>query len=323
MNSETKPRWRIASAVTLGVLYGLALRIGFGWAPEHRIFEIISVAFLVGCPFSVGAVAVAIGAAEDRVSIGRQIQISIISISVFLVATYVTFLEGLICLVLAAPLFLVAAILGGLTAGYLHNLRYQSRSTLSVFAILPILIAPIEASIPHEPTAHSVTTSIQIDSPPEKVFRTLATVRDIREEELGFTFVHLIGLPKPLEAEMSCNGVGCTRTSRWEKDVWFQEVITEWKPSEAIRYRFIIPKGGIPREALDQHVEIGGAYFQLIDGGYEVFSTSGGGTNLSLTTRFRNKSLMNRYGAFWGRLVLNDFHRSILRLLKNRAEHDA
>ena len=92
--------------------------------------------------------------------------------------------------------------------------------------------------------------------------------------------------------------------------MWFQEVITEWDKPRALRYRFVVPKGAMPREAPDERVEINGDYFELVDGG----------TDLSLTTRFLNKSHMKTYGDVWGKLVLKDFHRSILSLMKSRAE---
>jgi hypothetical protein len=102
--------------------------------------------------------------------------------------------------------------------------------------------------------------------------------------------------------------------------VWFQEVITESLRPQSLRYRFVVPKGAIPREALDEHVEINGEYFELVDGGFSLTPAAGGGTDLSLTTRFLNKSHMKVYGDLWGKLVLKDFHRSILGLMKNRSE---
>ena len=122
---------------------------------------------------------------------------------------------------------------------------------------------------------------------------------------------------------MSGTGQASVRTSHWEKNVSFQEVITEWDKPTSMHYRFVIPSGAIPREALDRHVEMGGEYFDLVDGGYDLKKTADGGTELSLTTRFVNKSRLKLYGDLWGRMVLKDFHRSILGLMKVRSEKDA
>lgn len=74
------------------------------------------------------------------------------------------------------------------------------------------------------------------------------------------------------------------------------------------------------RAWLHEHVEINGEYFELIDGGYTLKATPDGGTDLSLTTRFINKSRLQAYGNLWGKLVLKGFHRSILGLMKSRSE---
>jgi hypothetical protein len=320
MTSKVKRR-RILEAVLAGVTYGLMVRIAFEWKLLHPFLQIVSTAFLVVCPFSVGAIAVLRCAGQEQIPFFKQVKVALLAMLVFIVAMFATLLEGMICLVLVAPVFFAAAVVGGIVAGLFHNHVRSSKSTVSVFALLPLLMAPAEGFLPPTSSIQTVTNTVHIAAPPEKVFAKLGSVREIQPDELGFTFVHLIGLPKPLSAEMSCEHVGCARTSRWEKNVWFQEVITAWNAPHSMHYRFVIPSGGIPRDALDRHVEVGGEYFDLIDGGYDLRLAADGGTELSLTTRFVNKSKLKLYGDLWGRMVLKDFHRSILNLIKSRAEH--
>lgn len=312
----------ILSAIVGGAAYGLLVRVGFEWVKLHPFLQIVSTAFLVLCPVSVGAIAVLWSAGKEPMPVAQQIKVSTLAIAVFLVAMFASLLEGLICLVLVGPVFCVAALVGGLLAGLLHNHFRVNKSTIPAFALLPVLVAPMEGLLPPAQSIQSVTNTIHIAAPPERVFAQLADVQNIRPDELGFAFMHLIGLPKPVAAEMRCDGGGCARTSHWEKNVWFQEVITEWHAPTAMRYRFVIPQGGIPREALDRHVEVGGEYFDLVDGAYELKPSSDGGTELSLTTRFNNKSQLKLYGDLWGSMVLKDFHRSILGLMKHRSEQN-
>jgi hypothetical protein len=321
MNTLSKDQRRYISAVLAGAFYGVLVRVVLEWKDLHPFLSIVSTAFLILCPLSVGAIAVLFGAdKEKKIPIRRQLGLSVTTMLVFLIAMFVFLLEGVICLVLVAPVFLIASIVGGLIAGVIHNNFRKNTTTLPVFALLPFLAAPIEGLSPPSRSDQVVTNSIHISAPPEKVFDYLASVREIQPNELGFTFIHLIGLPKPIEAQMNGEGIGAVRTSRWEKEVWFQEVITKWEKPKSMHYKFVIPKGAIPREALDQHVEMGGEYFDLIDGGYELKASEDGGTELSLSTRFVNKSQLKIYGDLWGRMVLKDFHRSILGLMKNRAE---
>lgn len=305
------------AGILIGALYGLAVRYGLANPSFHPFINTISTAFLFICPFSVGAIAVLWGAERDvPVTGGRQVALAMSAMALFLLAMFVTLLEGLICIVLVAPVFMLAAILGGLVGGLIHNNDRVNRSTLPMLALLPFLVGPFESLLPSQRGSQIVSNTIHINASPEIVFDELADVRNIRPSELGFSFVHLIGLPKPIEAQMN----GSVRTSRWEKNVWFEEVITESDRPRALRYRFVVPKGAIPREALDEHVEINGEYFELIDGGYTLELAPDGGTDLSLTTSFVNKSRLQAYGNLWGKLVLKDFHRSILGLMKSRAE---
>jgi hypothetical protein len=89
-----------------------------------------------------------------------------------------------------------------------------------------------------------------------------------------------------------------------------------------LHYEFIIPKGSIPREALDRHVELGGDYFTVIEGGYDIDVISSTVSELTLTTVYENKSRLQLYGNLWANYVLTDFHFSLLTLMKNRAENN-
>ena len=305
------------AGILVGAAYGLAIRFGLANPTIHPFVNTISTAFLFICPFSVGAIAVLWSAERGtHVAVSRQIGLSTGAMGLFLLAMFATFLEGLICIVLVVPDFLIASMLGGFVGGAIHNSGRINRSTLPTLALLPLLFGPFESLLPQQRSAQTVSNTIHIDASPEVVFDNLADVRNIRSSELGFSFVHLIGLPKPIEARMD----GGVRTSRWEKGVWFQEVITESNRPRALHYRFVVPKGAIPRAALDEHVEINGEYFELVDGGYTLQPTRDGGTDLSLMTTFVNKSRLQAYGNLWGKVVLRDFHRSILGLMKARSE---
>lgn len=312
-------RNRIYIAIAAGVIYGLLLRVGFEKKSFGAFFQIVSTTFLVVAPFSLGAISVLMAAGGKPISLGNQIVIALTAMLLFLVAMFICFLEGLICLVLVAPVFLFASIIGGILAGWVNNRFRVSKASLSSFAFLPLLLGPIEANLPPTTSEQTVITRIAILAPPAVVFDQILSAKNIRPDELGFSFVHLIGLPKPLQASMDGTGVGAIRTSRWEKEVSFQERITVWDKPKALHYNFNIPAGAIPKNALDRHVEMGGEYFTVLDGGYDLVETNSG-TELRLTTRFLNKSQLKLYGDLWGRMVLEDFHQSILGLMKRRAE---
>lgn len=306
--------------IAAGVLYGLFLRVGFEWKVLHEWFQIISASFLICAPFGVGALAVFVSSLNAPLTVGRQIAVSSLAMLCFLFAMFALWLEGFICIVLVVPVFFVAAIIGGLVTGLIVKYFKKPKSTVYGIALLPLMLNPFEALLPHAVDTRIVTTSIIVAAPAEVVFDQLASVREIQPNELGTAFVHTIGLPRPVEATMQGRGVGAVRTSRWERGVSFKEEITEWQRPQSLRYKFIIEANSIPADALDRHVELGGEYFTVVDGGYKVKFLGDGKTKLTLSTRYQNKSHLKLFGNLWGDFVLNDFHYSILGLMKNRSE---
>jgi hypothetical protein len=310
-----------ATGIILGALYGLLLRVGFEAGHINDFLEIMSVSFLFVAPFAVGAIAVFFAMSDNRsLPIRKQVGVAAFTMLFFLVSMFTLFLEGFVCIALLAPVFFLGAILGGLLMGLIIKYARRPRSALCTIALLPLIFGPIEAHEPIDASQRRVTTSIVIAAPPEVVFSQLTTVREIRPDELGTAFVYWIGLPKPVEASMHGEGIGAVRTSRWEKGVSFKEKITEWNPPTRLHYVFDIPPHSIPRDALDRHVELGGRYFTVLDGGYDIERLADGSTKLELSTAYLNKSHLTAYGNLWANLVLNDFHRSILVLMKHRSE---
>jgi hypothetical protein len=313
---------RIAAPLVIGALYGLTLRLVFESKLLQGALEIVSTSFLVVAPVCVGALAVFMAANGQQIGRRRAVAVAFTSMALFLCTMVVTLLEGAICIALMAPVYLTGAIIGGIVARGFVNRGKTSRSTVAAFALLPLLLGPLENTLPLAMSNQTVVSSIEIAAPPETVFDHLTQVRNIRPDELGLSFVHLIGLPKPAAADMSGEGPGAVRVSRWEKNVRFEEIITTWNRPYALHYRFHIPPGSIPRDALDRHVELGGEYFTVLDGGYDLSPTANGGTLLTLRTRFENRSRLKLYGDLWGKLVLYDFHRSILGLMRTRSERE-
>ena len=70
---------------------------------------------------------------------------------------------------------------------------------------------------------------------------------------------------------------------------------------------------------LDTHIVVGDKYFDVLSGSYDLQFIDGV-TYLSLTTDYRMTSKVNWYGSLWANYVLDDFHGSVLNLIKNRVE---
>ena len=111
----------------------------------------------------------------------------------------VLFHEAGICVVMAAPFFVVFSTLGStLTLWIIRKLRSR-RSTMLVVA-LPLAVFPAELQFSYAPHDGSVTTVIDIAAPPEVVWKQTVEIRNVRADELSWTFSHgVVGVPQPVD----------------------------------------------------------------------------------------------------------------------------
>ncbi|HEY0683030.1 MAG TPA: hypothetical protein VGD45_11920 [Steroidobacter sp.] len=309
--------------LVIGALYGLLLRLMFEWDALHNEYEIVSTSFLLLAPFATGAIAVFFGSRAGRLSVGAQIGTAIGTMVFFLIAMFVLFIEGMICIMLVLPVFMIASIIGGLAMGLALRLVRYNGAVVSCFALLPVAFAPLESRLTPDSHERTVVNTVVIDASATEIWNNLTSVSNIEKEELGFSYTHAIGVPRPLQAAMDGAGVGAVRTSQWEKGVQFKEVVTQWQPPYRLSYDFDIPPGSIPRDALDRHVEIGGEYFTVVSGAYTIRPLSAEQCEVTLQTTYANRSNLKLYGDLWGDFVFDDFHQSILRLIKHRAERES
>jgi hypothetical protein len=311
---------KFALAIASGVAYGLLLRTGYDWRTLGGILEIVSYAFLIGMPFGLGAITAGLAWRSGTRDIGHLLASASVAMLLFVGAMAVLFIEGAICIVLVLPVFVAASCVGALLTGLALKFTQRGATTVGAFALLPILLAPLEQGTVATPGMGTVRTTIEVAAAPEVIWASITNVHDIKPDELGGSLMHTIGLPRPVEASMDGSGVGASRTSRWEKGVQFKETMTQWSPPHTMSYDFDIPKGSIPRDALDRHVELGGDYFTVVRGGYLIRPSASGGSTVELWTTFHNKSRLELYGNLWAHFALDDFHGSILGLVKHRSE---
>ena len=153
----------------------------------------------------------------------------------------------------------------------------------------------------------------------EKVWQEIPNIDNIQPEELSWNLSHFIGIPKPVSAITKKLEVGGLRELSWERGVHFQEKITELTANQKLAYQVIVDQESMSIAELDTHIVVGDKYFDVLSGSYELEFIDGI-TYLSLTTDYRMTSKINWYGSLWANYVLDDFHMSVLNLIKNRVE---
>ncbi len=316
-------RWLYGGSALIAILYGLFCRYFFGLdsgdeARFENAFAVMSVAFIFFVPFAIGFLATYL--ARER-SLVRALFFPNAPALTSLFFALLLAWEGVICILLWLPLFMVMSSLGGFV-GYLVVRFWKDKSGRAAVGIVVLL--PFGASFPESrieapQQVRRVETTIAIAGPPEVVWNEIVRVPAIGEDEHSFAWSHLIGFPRPIAAESSGTGVGSVREASFERGVVFHEKVTEFVPNERLSFTIHADKNQIPAKALDEHVTVGGPFFDVLSGTYEI-QKDGGGVVLHLSSEHRLSTRFNFYASAWTDFIMRDTQAYILRIVKKRAE---
>ena len=185
---------------------------------------------------------------------------------------------------------------------------------------MPYFAAPIESRMPRPQSIREVKTQITIHADPETVWRNIERVPNIADHEQGFSFFHLLGFPRPVEATLSHEGIGGVRNATFEGGVLFVETITDWRPQEALSFDIKADTGSIPPTTLDEHVTVGGPYFDVLEGRYRIEREGEGTVLLQLSSVHRLSTRFNFYSGVWTDFIMRDIQNNILGIIKHRCE---
>jgi hypothetical protein len=76
----------------------------------------------------------------------------------------------------------------------------------------------------------------------------------------------------------------------------------------------------VPLTTLDEHVMVGGRYFDVLRGTYEIVELSETSSLLKLSSEVKISTRFNFYAGFWAKFLMSDIQNTILDVIKLRAE---
>ena len=71
---------------------------------------------------------------------------------------------------------------------------------------------------------------------------------------------------------------------------------------------------------MDEHVTIGGPFFDVLDGSYRIEDHGDGKLTLHLESHFRLSTHFNSYAGIWTDLIMHQIQDDILSVVKKRVE---
>jgi uncharacterized protein YndB with AHSA1/START domain len=305
-----------------GILLGLAVAIGYGAVfrlllevpGADQILVVVSLAFVFEVPVIVGYLTV-----RSHPDPGWLYRLFMPWVAV-LASTGILALaavEGTICIYMALPIMLPLASIGGI-AGAL--VRPRRAAPVAMFAVLPFLAGGIERHIPDPVDVREVESTIDIHAPPERVWREVVNVPEIAPDELPDALYLRMGFPRPLSETIDRAGVGAVRRATFTGGVVFHETVTTWDEPKVLSFRIAAQTDSIPATTLDRHVTIGGPYFDVLQGTYEIEPLPGGDSRLHLTSRLRVATHFNAYSGPWVDTIMRSIQETILVVQRERAQ---
>lgn len=317
MNRTTK---NTLIAIGIPTFYAVILRLAFGVKDWNELFSVMSITFLFILPTIVGALTVYLSPKNKVEKIWYRIFAPWIPIILFLFITLVLEIEGWACWIMILPVFLIGASIGGLIGSYMKVNNRNDRLNISLLIFLPFLISPVEQLIENIPGTYKAYTYIDINSSAEKIWENVTRVKTIKKNEDTGYLTEFLGFPRPLKAELNYNGVGAYREAVFTNGLIFRETVTEYEENKKMVFSIKANTYEIPSTTLDEHILIGGEYFDVLDGTYELEKLEEGKFRLHLYSKFKMNTTFNFYAGWWGKIIMKDIQNNILKVEKKRAE---
>lgn len=318
----------LVESVLLGALYGISLRAILEISPHLHgsnaplaAVYVMTVGFLFIGPIVMGYLVIERAASHGPVPVWQWFVLPCLAALLTCAAAILLLLEGAICIVFALPIMLLASIIGGVAAGFIQRKSYRiSPRATYCLAVLPLLIAFLEPQLTSPNQTRTVTSEIRIHAPASVVWNNIKTVPAIAPSELRPNWTHRIGFPRPIAATLSHEGLGGVRHATFEHGVLFVETLTAWDPEHRLAFSIRADSANIPPTTFDEHVMIGGRYFDVLNGEYSLEPLANGDVLLHLTSHQRLSTDFNGYAGLWTDAVMQSLQTSILEVIQHRCE---
>jgi hypothetical protein len=225
-----QPGWGAASQ---GIVVGTALVVvvvaiggaglgSYGWT------------LFVAAPFMIGAVTGYLANRHGDIGFAHTATVVAGALMIGSLALLALALEGVMCIIVAAPLAYLIALVGALLGSAIARHRVRTPgSTLSALAILPLAFALEDLGPPT--TRFEAVQAVTVDAPPEAVWHAIVHMGTI---DAPVSLPFRLGIAYPLGGELLGEGIGAERFGAFSTGTAHEQV-TEWIPHRKITFAIL------------------------------------------------------------------------------------
>jgi hypothetical protein len=200
------------------------------------------------------------------------------------------------------------------------DFRNKGNLQISLLLVLPFLVAEVERHIDFAPQTFSAYTSLDMAAADTLIWCNVTRMHTIAPAEDHSRLTRWMGLPRPLRAALDTLAVGGQREAVFDRGLVFHEKVFEYEPLRRMAFTIKVNADEIPPTTMDEHIVIGGQYFDVIDGRYRLEPLGDGRCRLHLSSRFRVSTSFNFYAGLWAQWIMADIQGNILEVIRTRVE---
>jgi uncharacterized membrane protein YhaH (DUF805 family) len=291
------------------VLMGTLVIGAYGWG------------LFVALPFCLGMFSVLLYSYHEPREWFDCLAVALLPVALVGAALFLVAIEGIICLVMAAPFGVALAALGGALGYAIQAHHWRPKQTPALFSIL-ILLVPVSFGVERaaalRPPVYEVHTAIEVNAPPEKVWNQVVSFAEIPPpKELLFR----AGIAYPIRAEISGHGVGALRHCVFSTGP-FVEPIEVWDEPHLLK--FGVTANPSPLNELTPYGHIDAphlhGYFVSEQGQFLLTALPGRRTRLEGTTWYHNAMWPAAYWHLWSDYIIHRIHARVLEHIRAEAE---
>lgn len=325
-SAPTAVAGRLVMPFILILVIGLGLTAGLGYLQSKNLLPFglkntggyFGLAVFLGVPFAAG-VSASVVVRRAGGSFGQAAGASLTLIGTLLLILCAGLMEGIVCVLMAAPFGAALALLGCVAGGFLVRSPASDGRLHSMAWLGVVALAAFEGWNPPAPLEDRTTTEIIINAPTARVWAELHDIRNLPPtDNLLFQY----GVAHPLGTVTDGTGVGAARLCQLSTGD-MPEIISVWKPNEELRFKVLstppaMKELGFFGQTIDA-AHLHSAYTSL-EGGFKLEPLPGGRTRLIGESRYVLNLAPATYWNLWTREIVHAVHRRVLEHVKTRAE---
>ncbi len=283
-----------------------------------NVFRDYALGLFIWLPLVMGATSTLIYGYKKTTERHTLRNVAYVTLLIFCLGLLLFAWEGVICLIMAAPVGLFFTWVG-YRLGY-DIIKSKMSSTPTVIVILFISVPSLMAFENANETKEElrwVITSIEIKASPEQVWKNVIAFPELKEPE---EFIFKTGIAYPINATIQGQGVGAVRHCNFSTGS-FVEPITLWKEPTLLKFTVVEqPEPMKEMSFYNVHPNHLHGYWNSKQGQFKLTKLVNGHTLLEGTTWYENKIKPDFYWTLWSDYIVHRIHKRVLEHIKTQSE---